>query len=819
MTTKAKGSYTGSDAKHLGYRDSVRTHTTMYLGELGEACAWTVCREALDNTVDEALGGHVTHTEFVIDEDGSYWVIDNGRGMPISPMEVEDPITGKKSKVPALQGITSLLHAGAKGKDSKAYAVSRGVHGIGIKGTNFTSKFFEVWTCPPEGWHYIGYKDGRIDGSIKKVKAPEHPALNRKLTKGTLIHFKPDPKVVGAEKFPVAYLSDWAKIAAYFTPDLKITATLANGKTRTWHFPEGPQRYLKDRIEELKIEAVQGKPFMVVNHLVSCVVAFTGHDSCELTALTNGLKNPGRGKHFDAFFDALTSAIEPYRKARQKFTPSDMRDGVVGLVNVNLSAPAFGGQTKEKLVDDRAGKPLKEMLQAALVKYFKENKSTAVWICERAQAMNELKGKFVAGKKVLGALKKKRKGGLPAKAQIAPNCKPEQRELFLIEGDSAGGTTKMARDPKYQENLPLKGKILNAAKSKDLDSVLLSEEVMNILTMIGYDPSQEDPLSKLRVGKIILLSDPDPDGPLHPDTLIPVFNGQKWDNVSIKELHDTPEAIGCKVISYKKGAPNDRKLCRVDGIVEVTLPAHEQEVAITWADGTKTVCSTNHRWVTARPETPGCIRRTVNFLGQEPHDGELQFLRADSLKAGDMILGVPLGDVHVQHILNPRTSLVNKPMMVAKVHVRKQDMERKFYCLNVPESHNFMLANGVFSGNCHINSLELGLFGRTMPGLFDRGTVYVADAPEFYAKVGKDFIFGDSTKELRAKLEKLGASKKTELHHVKGWGELPAPLLARLAYNPETRRLRQVTASSSSLRKFISLMGDDSEVRRELMGI
>lgn len=820
----AKGDYTGQEVKHLANRDAVRAKPSMYLGPLGAECAWTVCREVVDNVVDEALNGHADLCEFIIDEDGSYWVIDNGRGMPVGAMTVEDSVSGKKYKVPALQAITGLLHAGAKlDQGGSAYAISRGSHGIGMKGTNFTAKCFKVWTKPKEGWHHIAYKDGKLVQEMVKCKAPDHPARKGVLQGGTLIQFKPDSAIIGADKFPLSNFVEWATVSAYFTKGLRIKATLPNGKSKEWHFPEGPKQYLTDTIEKLKVETVQGKPFILVNQLVSCVAAFTGHDSCELAAFTNGLRNTGRGKHFDSFFDALTAAIEPYRKARQKFTPSDLREGVVGLINVNLSAPAFGGQTKEKLVDDRAGKPLKEMVQQALVDYFKANKATAEWICARAQALNELKGKFTASKKVVSALKNTRKMGLPAKALTAPNCKPELRELFLIEGDSAGGSAKNARDPKFQENLPLKGKIKNAWRGKDLEAMLLSEEVLNILTMIGYDPADPDPLSKLRVGKVVLLSDPDPDGPLHPDTLIPVYREGRWHEVRIEDLATSPEWQGAdyKVISYAEGTKSQRDLARVTGTQAYTVPKREPTVVITWDDDTKTTCSANHRWVTARPETVGAIRRTVNSRGLEPAEGELQFLRAASLKAGDVIRGVTLhhgGHLHPQEALNSLRPLVSR--MVKKVRQHSHDDVQTFYCLEVTGTANFMLANGVFSGNCHINCLELGLFARILPGLFDRGVVYIAEAPEFYAKAGKEYVFGHSSRELRETLNKMGAPKSTEIHHVKGWGELPSSLLDLLAYNPTTRRLRQITAKdTANFKKFTSLMSEDPELRRELMGI
>ena len=440
-TTKKTEDYTDDSVQHLTSRDAVRKRTGMYLGEPGPACAFTATREVLDNVVDEALNGHASKCNIYFDEDGSVWVWDDGRGMPVGMIEVPDSlIKGKKHKIPALQAITGLLHAGAKfDAGNSAYKISRGTHGIGIKGTNFTSHFFQVWTKKGESWHTIAYKDGNLVTEATKCKAPEHPFLKGHLSKGTLVHFHSDAKILGADKFPMSMLVEWATVAAYFTKGLTVTATKADGKSKSWNFPRGPVQYLDDTLAKLTPEHVQGKPFIHQDALVSCVATFTSHDGCELAAFTNGLRNKERGTHFDSFFTSLEAAIKKYRKPKQDFNPSDLRDGVVGLINVSLSVPKFGGQTKEKLVDENASKPLQDILTPALTKFFAENKATAEWICERADALNKLKSQFKMSRKVISALKSTRKAGLPAKAQLAPECPAAERELFIVEGDSAGG--------------------------------------------------------------------------------------------------------------------------------------------------------------------------------------------------------------------------------------------------------------------------------------------------------------------------------------------------------------------------------------------
>lgn len=515
--TVQKRTYDASSISHLSSVEAVRQKASMYLGELGEAMVFTTLRETLDNVVDEALNGRAKTCHTYVAEDGSYYVLDDGQGMPVGPMKVEDSVTGKTYTVSSLYAITGLLHAGGKLQTSKdsAYEVSRGSHGIGIKGTNFVSRFFSVCTFFKGQWWNIEYQNGRVTTEVNKMaKPPAHPWLKGALKSGTMVHFKPDPKIVNGEKFPLSMYGEWAKIAAYFTPGLTVTLTDFKGREKSWCFPEGPARYVTDRIAQLKCSPIEADkaPFTFTSPFADVVVQWTDYDGCDFQAFTNGLNNPDKGVHFSAFFSALQVALDPYAGKKHKFGAAELREGVVGLVNAKLSAPKFSSQTKDKMVDERADKPLHDALKVALSAFFAKNKKFAETICARADQLRSLKSQFTASKKVLTVLAKARSKGLPAKCSSAPNCKPEARELYVVEGESAGGSCRNARDPKYQEILPLKGKIMSAFRAKQ-EIILLSEEVVNILTMLGFDAKAVDPLARLRVrGGLFLLADPDPDG-------------------------------------------------------------------------------------------------------------------------------------------------------------------------------------------------------------------------------------------------------------------------------------------------------------------
>jgi DNA gyrase subunit B len=403
--------------------------------------------------------------------------------------------------MPAIEAILTKLHSSGK-FDDKAYRVSRGTHGLGMKATNALSLELEIWTCRDGQWWSLMYSRGIKKRDLKKCKAPVSPLTGKALVKGTLVRCVPDSKIFSSLKFAPSLMIGWAEISAYFTPGFKVL--LSNEKSsKEIHFPEGPKAYTKNRVEALKCTPLSPDVFIFQNALLDCVAQFTDYDGVDFAAFTNGLRNVEGGEHYNAFFRALGKAIEPFKKPKQQFGVAELREGVVGIVNAKLSAPQFDSQTKEKLVDERAGQPAYNDLVKAFTKFLNGNKALAAKICERCSVLRGLKSKFQASKEVIKEIKRVTGLGFPDKSTVAPNCPREKRELFLVEGESAYGTARQARNGEYQELLPITGKILNAMREKQEDKVLLSERVLNILAMLGFDPSSPAPYDKLRVGKIL----------------------------------------------------------------------------------------------------------------------------------------------------------------------------------------------------------------------------------------------------------------------------------------------------------------------------
>lgn len=482
----------------------------MYIGGTDAHGLFVILRELADNAVDEYLAGRNKFAAIKIGTDGSYWVQDGGSGIPQGTKTVEVNVNGKivKSSMPTMQAVFGELHTSGKFR-SDAYAVSIGSHGVGVKGTNATSEFFDVVTCYKDKWFKIGFKKGKLSTPLAPTKAPVSPFSGKPLSKGTLVHFKPDASIFSVKSFPPQMLVEWAEVQAYLNPGLQVAVSV-KGKQKSWISKEGPKEYIAKRLTTLKAEA-EPDMFEFRGDLAHAVVAFSNADGFELRGYTNGLTNSQGGKHVDSVANALFQAVKLHAGAKQEFSAADFRDGMVGIVNAKLHKAAFSSQDKAKLTDDRMGKDFLDMVLVEAKKFFAGNKAMAKRLCDRAAKINELKTKFKASKAVATELNKVKKQGLPPNYAPAHRSVPvAQRELFIVEGDSAAGGFRKVRE-KHQALLPLKGKIMNVLKARG-DRALISRDVLNILAAIGFDPKAEDPLKKLQVGKIIQLSDADPDG-------------------------------------------------------------------------------------------------------------------------------------------------------------------------------------------------------------------------------------------------------------------------------------------------------------------
>ncbi len=524
--TKA-ASYDSSHIEVQGGLSGVRKNASMYMGSTGVDGVWKSVGELLDNGVDEHLAGRNKAVMLHIDSDGSYWVLDQGTGIPQGIKEVHMHVNGKDivNKLPTMQAVFGELHTSGKYR-SDAYKNSIGTHGIGSKGTNATAEYFDVVTCFKGKWYSIGFKKGKLTSTVQQMKKPGKGPDGKPLKGGTCIHFKPDPTIYSVKSFPPAMAAEWAEMTSYLNPGLGLVISSAKGR-KVYLSKNGAMDYVNSRIQKLKAEFLTDKVFQFKSDIGDVVLAFTNAEGSEAQGFTNGLRNKDGGTHVssavDALYDGLCAALIKAGKTKlvqgkktkdgkipKVFRAADLKEGLVGLVNAKLHKAEFSSQDKAKLTDARMGKPFAELVEKEAIAFFAANQKVAVMLAERAGKLAAMKHNFTMSKKQLGELNKLKKKGLSANFLPPSEGKAHDREIFIVEGDSAGGPAKQARFDN-QGVLPIRGKIKNVIAAKG-DKGLDSEEILNILAAIGYDPKAPDPFAKLACGKIIWLADPDPDG-------------------------------------------------------------------------------------------------------------------------------------------------------------------------------------------------------------------------------------------------------------------------------------------------------------------
>jgi len=437
--------YSEKDIKSLHGLDAVRAKPQMYIGPTDSHGLFTILREVADNTVDEFLAGRNKVCQLFYDGE-SFWCLDGGEGIPVG--DISFKAHGRMVKMSALTACVSQLHTGGKLTNSGAYETSVGTHGIGAKATNALSEDFQVWTFRAKKWYTCAFKKGELvkqgadktSGVINKRPPPIMKGFTP--SSGTLIKYTPDMTLFDkGSKFHPDDIFQWAELTTYINPGFKVVYTdLKNNKIKEWYSKDGISEYLKKNIAKLKCTAL-GKHFILNSKVVDVAIAFSDADGINLKGYTNGLLNADGGVHIDSLYAAISKAITPYKKKKHKFTPSDLREGLVGIVNAKIASPKFNSQTKEKLVDDRIKEPATTILVKELTTFFKNNKAMAMRICDRASELKGLKDEFTLSKNAARTLTTARKSKLllPGKLLSASGCKPSDRELYIVEGDSAAG--------------------------------------------------------------------------------------------------------------------------------------------------------------------------------------------------------------------------------------------------------------------------------------------------------------------------------------------------------------------------------------------
>ncbi|EDP74990.1 DNA topoisomerase (ATP-hydrolyzing) subunit B [Hydrogenivirga sp. 128-5-R1-1] len=506
--------YGAQDIKAVTGLEHVRLRPAMYIGDVGERGLHHLIWEILDNAVDEAMAGYAKNVSVIIHDDGSITVEDDGRGIPVDI----HPETGK----PAVEMVFTMLGAGGK-FEKKAYAYSGGLHGVGASVVNALSEWLLVEV----------YRDGKIYRQEYRRGEPvyELKVVGNTTKRGTRVTFKPDPDIFETTRIKFDIVEKRLRELAYLNPEVRFyLKDERSDKEIVYKFDRGIEElveYLSQAKEPLfkDIVRIQGDKDGVIVDIAFRYV----RDYKELIdSFVNNVKTVEGGTHVTGFRSGLTKAVvrlaeglKLSKELKTMFSGEDVREGLVAVISCKVPEPQFEGQTKTKLGNQNVKTIVDSIVYDYLTEYFNENKDVLKLIVEKAIEAALAREAAKKAKELVRRKSPLEDGILPGKLADCSEKDPEKCEIFIVEGDSAGGSAKQARDRRFQAILPLRGKIINVEKAR-IDKVLANEEVKAIVSALGCGIGEELDLSKLRYHKIILMTDADIDGS-HIRTLLLTF--------------------------------------------------------------------------------------------------------------------------------------------------------------------------------------------------------------------------------------------------------------------------------------------------------
>ncbi len=510
----SKEGYSAEKIKVLEGLEGVRRRPAMYIGSTGKQGLHHLVYEVVDNAVDEAMAGYCTMIEVILNKNGSVTVKDNGRGIPVDMHPVY--------KIPAVEVVVTKLHAGGK-FDKGSYKISGGLHGVGISVVSALSKNMKVTVKRDGKIHEQEYKIGK---TLYKLKT--RGSIDKKDT-GTEVTFFPDDEIFSTLKFDFSVLETRFREIAFLNKGVKIRLKDDNsGKKETFYYEGGIIEFAK-WVNKGK-EVLYSKPIYYTKEeggvIAEISIQYNSSYHENVLSFVNTINTVEGGTTVSAFKTALTRAINDYARKNKilkngGLTGDDVREGLTAIISVKVPEPQFEGQTKTKLGNSEIKGIVDSISMSGLGEFFEENPAIAKRIVNKGVDAQKARA---AAKKAKDLVRRKSAfsvGGLPGKLADCSSKKSEDSELYIVEGDSAGGTAKQARDKMFQAILPLRGKVLNVEKASPA-KVFGNEEIANLITAIGTGVGEQFNIEKLRYKKIIIMTDADVDG-AHIRTLLMTF--------------------------------------------------------------------------------------------------------------------------------------------------------------------------------------------------------------------------------------------------------------------------------------------------------
>lgn len=512
--TKNRNSYDASQIEVLEGMDAVRRRPGMYIGNTASSGLHQLVFELIDNSVDEALAGFCDLIRVKLHEDGSVTVSDNGRGIPVGI----HPRTGR----PAVEAAMTLLHAGGK-FGGHGYEISGGLHGVGLSVVNALSRWLQI-DIKRDGMHYTQrYERGKVKSKLEEVGPTKE--------KGTTVRFLPDDEIFTETVFNKEYLASRIRDLSYLNKGLRFNfVDDFTGDQKEFYHEGGIADFVK--ILNKNKDVLHEEPFYFEVRREGVVVEIalqyqTGYVD-NIYSYVNNIHTQEGGTHETGFKAALTRVINDYsrrfgliKENEENLTGEDAREGLTAILSIKIKDPQFEGQTKTKLGNSEVRGLVDSIVSEHLTVFFEENPGPAKIITEKALQASRAREAARKARELTRRKSALDHFSLPGKLSDCASKKPEECEIYIVEGDSAGGSAKQGRDRRFQAILPLRGKILNAEKAR-LDRLLANEEIKNIITAVGTGILDDFDLDKTRYHRIVIMSDADVDG-AHIRTLLLTF--------------------------------------------------------------------------------------------------------------------------------------------------------------------------------------------------------------------------------------------------------------------------------------------------------
>ena len=798
LNTDIAAAYTADNIKILEGLEAVRKRPSMYIGNVDIEGLHHLVYEVVDNSIDEAMAGYCDLINITIHTDNSVSVEDNGRGIPVGIHRTEG--------ISAVEVVMTKLHAGGK-FDDNSYKVSGGLHGVGVSVVNALSRFLELEIYHNEKIYYQTYAKGKKTSELK--------VSGKTNKRGTKIHFFPDTEILNTDNFIYEILVRRLRELAFLNKGLRITIEDERADNKNEFFYEGG---ISSFVEYLnKLHTPLHKPVFVegVKNDVHIEVALQYNDTFKekIFSFANNINTVEGGFHLIGFKAALTRTINQYavngnlpKNFQVKLSGDDVREGLTAIISVRIKSPQFEGQTKTKLGNSEVKGLVESLVNEKLGIFLEENPNTA----------KKIIAKSVDAARARDAAKRARdlarnKGSLidstlPGKLSDCQISEPSQRELFLVEGDSAGGSAKQGRDRKFQAILPLKGKILNVEKAR-FDKILRSEEIKNMITALGTGVGTEEyNIEKIRYHKVIIMTDADVDGSHIRTLLLTFFYRQMQEIVDNGYLYIAQPPLfrvgKGKNAMYLKDEPeyNDYVLKRVCN-----------NKAIKFGDE-KEILKEHNLYV---------------FIGDlSEYFAYIQKLEMRGINSdlAELLIKEGVEDKKFlrdkEKMLQLKNSLSNKGYSVEELHF---DEERNLYEFSVSPGEERTI-NGFITklSGKDIKRVKIGrdlVYSSIFQKIIVVGKkIYKYDKPPFYVfskDNEKDSLCFENKKSLLLFLMEEGR-RGMSIQRYKGLGEMNPDQLWETTMNPEKRILLQVKVEDAveADHLFTILMGEEVEPRR-----